>query len=1358
MAEYSLANYYQNQLNRLYNPRPRRQREGPAFPPLEEEDEQRMLSWAARQGLSGLAYLGQSLDKAFGGRAVRGILGGKAREALSLIPFSDALGITNPEDVVYGRDLLEKVGVLGKNQPGLDLGDVAGFVADVALDPASYVLPFAKTAAGRFAEKVGAKFPSGLARQIRGFEKALSPGAAKVAEKELLDIAEITGGASYIPPDVARAAKAAGVDLAAESRIGVKSGRAADVTPPNVWIPHAAAFPVRAQKVAKGALPSFEEAQKILAGGDLPPLGAYQKVVGPRSWSELAVRNPTNTTLPGKAALSQKQIVEKALGEATPLRGVLGVNPLPLGLNRLLGIEPIIFGANPKGARLVEAIGDGAGWIGKKLANAPFGIGTAASFAGDVGKGLGILGKALFVPSAQGSLIPEVQSLGKYVSEIEEPLIRTAAGSTYDIRRAIEPLIQRGGDKEAFRLARLAGEAPGRLPRTVTEYLQDAAARGVNITPEIQNNLNRAFGHFERFGNLAHSHMEKLHQAERALGLGTDELVDAVRYIPREHYPLAPGRMPGEGWFQYMVRRGRHVFDTGHSSQTKRKEMLRNFPGGTVQFEDMLKMKDAAGNPLLVARDMTLPRPQARAMSRQARTIIREQLSGTARPPKGHFAWEQARQLEKYLKTLPKEYAETGSYYFQPDVVASISMRYGRSAKAQAGAQGIYEGIRRLAKHESTFGDQATMKVHDLLTKSGLTATDQAGASISRKIAAKKLGLASVDDLKNYALPEDIARDMMRFVTPWTRPHEMAPILAAFDKYTNLFKGWLTAPFPAFHSRNFVEGLFQNWRDDALSFSAMDDTAKILNGIPDVAALPGMKVKNPIEIMNAIVREAVQGRAAFVHGAHRTSDISAGAIQDLPRISGKLPGRASMAPERIFDSLREAARPASDFVFNVKTTEQVGDILKRFSRGGKAPVNVVTTPNGFRVSVKTYRVDDVLKRLGMDTPTEIASLAQARGITTSQLRAMRIAEANLGDIVGATSGEAVRDWFKGWKTGYAREGSLNPLNVAGVREGGDINVLMAQMRQLGNMGEDFIRLSHYIAKRRQGFSPEVAAAAVRKYHIDYTKLTPFERSVAKRAMPWYSFTRGVLPPVLEDLATKPAKLAASIRLATTGVQNREGFAPPYLAENVAIPLPGASEGYARYLSSLGMPFEDESLRALSTLVSGDAGRAAGILLGQSNPLIKLPIESATGVQLHTGRKLEDLRPSWPGNFLGYFNEDYARPFSQIISSTPASRFVSSTEKLLDTLPGGRKGVPQTALNLLTGMRITDVDVERAKDIAAREMSEEMLRHRPGVSEFKRIYARPGAMDEGLLSPIDIALLRLQSGIEKRAKMRAATLR
>lgn len=84
--------------------------------------------------MDALSYLGGMAEKP--GRAVRGLLAGRPREGLAVLPFSDALGVTAEADRVYGRDLMGQWGL----ETGDETGDFAlGLGIDLATDPLMYL-------------------------------------------------------------------------------------------------------------------------------------------------------------------------------------------------------------------------------------------------------------------------------------------------------------------------------------------------------------------------------------------------------------------------------------------------------------------------------------------------------------------------------------------------------------------------------------------------------------------------------------------------------------------------------------------------------------------------------------------------------------------------------------------------------------------------------------------------------------------------------------------------------------------------------------------------------------------------------------------------------------------------------------------------------------------------------------------------------------------------------------------------------------------------------------------------------------------------------------------------------------------
>lgn len=278
------------------------------------------------------------------------------------------------------------------------------------------------------------------------------------------------------------------------------------------------------------------------------------------------------------------------------------------------------------------------------------------------------------------------------------------------------------------------------------------------------------------------------------------------------------------------------------------------------------------------------------------------------------------------------------------------------------------------------------------------------------------------------------------------------------------------------------------------------------------------------------------------------------------------------------------------------------------------------------------------------------------------------------------------------------------------------NSLIQMMTDGGQAIEDFVRTNHYVGLRKQGWEPKAAAQEVMKYQIDYRNLSATERSVMRRLYPWYAFSRGTLPTILEDLIDKPGKIAGPLR-AVTGGRPQGEFVPEYIGEGAALPVGANEDGSQRYVSSFGLPIEDESFKALGSLLKGDLGRAMEQGLGMTFPWIKAPLEFAFDKQLYSGRPLSDLRPYEFASLGGLLDEKQARMLTQIAANTPASRTLSTINKVLDE----RKDPAIQALNLATGVRVTDVDADRAYNAAITKIIGDQLLGQPGVRSRQEVY-------------------------------------
>jgi hypothetical protein len=135
-----------------------------------------------------------------------------------------------------------------------------------------------------------------------------------------------------------------------------------------------------------------------------------------------------------------------------------------------------------------------------------------------------------------------------------------------------------------------------------------------------------------------------------------------------------------------------------------------------------------------------------------------------------------------------------------------------------------------------------------------------------------------------------------------------------------------------------------------------------------------------------------------------------------------------------------------------------------------------------------------------------------------------------------------------------REGMLKKIGKHATHKGVPLRTLFYG----GQAIEGAQRSAHFIGRLRLGDTPFEAAASVKKYFGDFETLTKFEKNVARRLLPFYSWSRHNLPLQLEALALQPSKynrLGQAIEL----FQSKEGqefdrsLLPQWVNENLGIP-------------------------------------------------------------------------------------------------------------------------------------------------------------------------------------------------------------
>jgi hypothetical protein len=216
----------------------------------------------------------------------------------------------------------------------------------------------------------------------------------------------------------------------------------------------------------------------------------------------------------------------------------------------------------------------------------------------------------------------------------------------------------------------------------------------------------------------------------------------------------------------------------------------------------------------------------------------------------------------------------------------------------------------------------------------------------------------------------------------------------------------------------------------------------------------------------------------------------------------------------------------------------------------------------------------------------------------------------------------------------------------------------AGSRAVGNRAEEYIRAVNYIANRKAGLSPEVAAEMVQKYQFDYQDISEFEKNI-KLVLPFYTWARKNIPLQVESILNDPRPYVALSRATKVGSEvtgtNYEDV-PDYERRNFAVPYENTADGRTKMLD-FGAPAGD---------LYFNGADAASML----NPMIKIPIEVGTGYNFLTGGSL-------------YSQDGSATAMTDLASpSTATGRLIANNPYLQNILAKNPKAA--TAIDRVAG--------------------------------------------------------------------------
>lgn len=542
------------------------------------------------------------------------------------------------------------------------------------------------------------------------------------------------------------------------------------------------------------------------------------------------------------------------------------------------------------------------------------------------------------------------------------------------------------------------------------------------------------------------------------------------------------------------------------------------------------------------------------------------------------------------------------------------------------------------------------------------------GLSLKRFLAdyGEELGVNSIEELKKLEVHKEIIPLVKRLVHSHMPDggetlfdhvagakgfgfKSLEKVIPSIDDFTNAFKTGVTVPFPAFHYRNWVSGMWQNFATGA--FRSIYDISHAVWDADKIAT----------------------GKYLDDHIILRTS----AAHPDLPNVT-------------------------------------VGELLKEMRQhkvfqGSHADI-------GGRIGGRDF---DPSTAIPGEKSMRLANILDFR--PGSSL-----------DVVGVTKhfGKATAEAFR-------ESGPLGKL-TAPVKGALATGADMTQRVEWSN------RISAYLGWRRQGVQPMEAAARVRAAHFDYSDLSTFEKRIMKRLIPFYTFTRKNLPLQFRLLAEQPGGFAAQTVKMARSQQKDAGWSPSWIQEGVGIGLGRDAQGNVNFVTGLGLPIED----ALSVIGVGPGwfggqgfsfSQTLQNMAARANPLIKYPLEQYLGIDLFTGRKLEDI----PGAYIAGYNLENlenimsganAKTVARIINNTPFARVLATIGKSVDP----RRSLEDRFLNLMSGIKTHPINVEHYAMREAQSAAHEIMRSDPRFANLDISYGRKGAA----LSPQEEAMIQL----------------
>lgn len=215
-------------------------------------------------------------------------------------------------------------------------------------------------------------------------------------------------------------------------------------------------------------------------------------------------------------------------------------------------------------------------------------------------------------------------------------------------------------------------------------------------------------------------------------------------------------------------------------------------------------------------------------------------------------------------------------------------------------------------------------------------------------------------------------------------------------------------------------------------------------------------------------------------------------------------------------------------------------------------------------------------------------------------------------------------------------------------------------RWVGNQIEGQARMVNFLTNLRKTGDVDLAVARTKQFLFDYQYLTPFEKNVMRRIVPFYTFTRKNLEAQVSTLMTAPGRTAAQVTAVTTLgdaiagddlTKEEKAALPDWMQSGLNI-VTKKDGKKIEIIQSIGTPIE----AVFSTLAP------RGIMTSLS-PFMRIPAELATGYDTFQGKPLSEVTnaaslksaPGFIKDFIGYTDVSFKNKEGENVSYSVALR-------------------------------------------------------------------------------------------------------